>query len=197
KFDLSSLPAGAVVQEATLDLALVDSDAQPEVTYTVTAHKMIGKNPVMAGATGYMSDGVTAWTPNTCCANSVPLAQADISPAYDTEAIDKTAGYKSWALTTMVREWLAVPATNFGLLLNSDASKLAGRYRFFASTRYPDVTILPRLRVTYLASAVADTTPPSVAITAPAAGATVAGTVTVSATASDNVGVGRVQFRLD
>ena len=42
-----------------------------------------------------------------------------------------------------------------------------------------------------------DTTPPTVAITAPIAGATVAGTVTVSAGASDNVGVVGVQFSLD
>src|SRR2546427_6277755 len=42
-----------------------------------------------------------------------------------------------------------------------------------------------------------DTTPPTVSITAPAAGATVAGTVTVSASATDNVGVVGVQFKLD
>jgi len=41
-----------------------------------------------------------------------------------------------------------------------------------------------------------DTTPPSVAMTAPAAG-TVSGPVTVSADASDNVGVAGVQFLLD
>src|SRR5438128_7745348 len=43
----------------------------------------------------------------------------------------------------------------------------------------------------------ADTTTPTVAITAPANVATVSGTVTVSATASDNVGVVGVQFKLD
>src|SRR5206468_7552907 len=43
---------------------------------------------------------------------------------------------------------------------------------------------------------VSDTTPPTVLMTAPAAGATVAGTVTVSASASDNVGVVGVQFKL-
>ena len=44
----------------------------------------------------------------------------------------------------------------------------------------------------------ADTTPPTVSLTAPAPGATVSGTaVTVSATASDNVGVSGVQFLLD
>ncbi len=44
----------------------------------------------------------------------------------------------------------------------------------------------------------ADTTPPSVSVTAPAAGSVVSGAaVTVSATASDNVGVAGVQFKLD
>ena len=42
-----------------------------------------------------------------------------------------------------------------------------------------------------------DTTAPTVAITSPAAGATVSGTITVGATASDNVAVIGVQFRLD
>ena len=40
----------------------------------------------------------------------------------------------------------------------------------------------------------ADTTPPTVSMTAPAAGATVSGTVALSANASDNVGVVGVQF---
>ncbi len=44
---------------------------------------------------------------------------------------------------------------------------------------------------------VADTTPPTVAITSPSSGSTVTGTITVSANASDNVGVAGVQFRLD
>ncbi len=42
-----------------------------------------------------------------------------------------------------------------------------------------------------------DTTPPTVAITAPAAGATVSGTTTISATASDNIGVAAVTFFVD
>jgi hypothetical protein len=42
-----------------------------------------------------------------------------------------------------------------------------------------------------------DTTPPTVSITAPANGATVSGKITLSATASDNVGVAGVQFLVD
>src|SRR5581483_3861368 len=43
----------------------------------------------------------------------------------------------------------------------------------------------------------ADTTPPVVSITAPANGATVSGTTTISASASDNDAVAGVQFLLD
>ena len=42
-----------------------------------------------------------------------------------------------------------------------------------------------------------DTTPPAVAITSPINGATVSGTVTMSASATDNVAVANVQFQLD
>jgi hypothetical protein len=42
-----------------------------------------------------------------------------------------------------------------------------------------------------------DRTPPTVSITSPSSGATVGGVVTVTATASDNVGVASVQFLLD
>jgi hypothetical protein len=42
-----------------------------------------------------------------------------------------------------------------------------------------------------------DISPPTVTLTAPAAGSTVSGTTTVSATASDNVRVVGVQFLLD
>ena len=42
-----------------------------------------------------------------------------------------------------------------------------------------------------------DTTPPTVAVTAPAAGASVSGTVTLTASASDNTAVAGVQFQVD
>src|SRR5207244_6082394 len=42
-----------------------------------------------------------------------------------------------------------------------------------------------------------DTTPPAGSLTTPAANSAVSGTVTVAATAADNVGVVGVQFKLD
>ncbi|MBI5070294.1 MAG: S8 family serine peptidase [Deltaproteobacteria bacterium] len=49
----------------------------------------------------------------------------------------------------------------------------------------------------FIGAAPGDTTPPTVTLTAPAAGATLTGTVTLSATASDNVAVSQVQFLVD
>jgi len=51
--------------------------------------------------------------------------------------------------------------------------------------------------VAFKADSVADTTPPTVSLTAPTSGTTVSATVTVAAGASDNVGVAGVQFALD
>ncbi len=48
-----------------------------------------------------------------------------------------------------------------------------------------------------VSNVVPDTTPPTVAITSPAAGATITGTVTIAASASDNVGVSKVEFYVD
>src|SRR5205823_11834984 len=42
-----------------------------------------------------------------------------------------------------------------------------------------------------------DTTPPTTSVTAPAAGATVSGTVTVTASATDNVGVTKIEIYAD
>src|SRR5882762_1619190 len=42
-----------------------------------------------------------------------------------------------------------------------------------------------------------DTTPPTVTLTSPAAGSTLSGKVNVTAAASDNVSVARVQFKVD
>jgi hypothetical protein len=51
--------------------------------------------------------------------------------------------------------------------------------------------------VVTVTNASADTSDPTVSLTAPASGARLTGTVTVSASASDNVGVAGVQFTLD
>lgn len=80
--------------------------------------------------------------------------------------------------------WTTTSATNGSHVLRAIARDAAG-----------NVTTSGSRTVTVSNSA--DTTLPSVSMSAPSSGATVSGTVTVSASASDNVGVTSVQFTLD
>jgi Big-like domain-containing protein len=204
RFDLSAIPTGASVQDATLTMSLVQSDSGSDPTYTITAHKILNKTPMISGATGYTYDGTNAWSASGCCYNGIPLAQADITTPYDQRAVDKTPGAKTWNLTRMVQEWVTSPSSNRGMLLNSDATKTKDRYRYFASTKNSNASLRPVLTVTLgtgsggsSGGTFVDTLAPFVAITSPSSGATVSGTSTVSADASDNVGVVGVQFKLD
>jgi hypothetical protein len=201
RFNLASMPAGATIQEARLFLALVDSDKTKDTGYVVSAHKL-KKNAVVSKATGYSADGAAGWTANSCCHKNIPLAQADILPAADAPLVNKQPGFKSWNVTSMVRDWLTDPASNRGLLLNADTTRLRDRYRSFASMQHSNSGLRPYLRITYTLPApppppAADTTAPTVAVSAPIAGATVSGTVSLTATASDNIGVTAVQFQVN
>src|SRR5438105_9617392 len=153
KFDLSSIPPGATISSAALNLNLTGSDATGDPTYTVTVHKIVNKNPDLTRATGYTYDGANAWTQNTCCYNNIPLAQADIGAPVATKAVDKTPGFKQWDVTSLVQGWLSAPSTNFGLLVNSDPSKLRDRYRTFSSSEDPVASNRPYLTVVYAAPA--------------------------------------------
>ena len=77
----------------------------------------------------------------------------------------------------------------------TDSGLAAGQYHYAVTAADDAGNVGPASEAS--ATATADTTPPSVAITAPAAGATVANAVTLSATASDDDGVVGVQFKVD
>ena len=161
KFDLSSIPVGATITDAQLNLYLVQSDTsdQPadppnftaDATYTVGAYKPT-INPNLALATGFTYDGTNPWTPNSCCFNDIPIAQSDISAVYSTLEVDKTNGFKAWNLKTMVQEWLNTPASNYGVLLNSDPTKRADRFRAFASMEDITASKRPYLQATFTVS---------------------------------------------
>src|SRR5207253_1206730 len=70
-------------------------------------------------------------------------------------------------------------------------------YHFRVRSRDAATNLATSGDVTFTTLAAADVTPPTVSITAPAANASVSATTTVTANASDNVGVVGVQFKLD
>ncbi|HTK82646.1 MAG TPA: glycosyl hydrolase family 18 protein, partial [Bacteroidota bacterium] len=74
--------------------------------------------------------------------------------------------------------------------------ELGGGYRATMPAGQRDL-LLQSVKQALGGIAPSDTLPPAVSVTAPASGATVLNTVTISASASDNVGVVGVQFKLD
>lgn len=191
-WNLSSLPAGAQIQSATLSLYMTGSGG--DALYEMPVSGIINKMPVIAKSNGNSYDGTNAWTASSVPYGGIPLAQSDIAPAIDAPLIDKTIGYKNWNVTSIVKDWVVLPGNNRGLLVNSSSKAGADSNRVFASSEAVDANQRPKLVVTYTLAASSDVTAPTVAINAPTSSATVSGTVAVSATASDNVAVTKVEF---
>src|SRR5207253_66425 len=117
----------ALVSSCTLVPDLLARDFTDAATTAVSTLALLNALPILTSTTGYTYDGVNSWTPNTCCYNNVPLAQADIGPSVATQDVDKTPGLMQWALASIVHRWLTDLSTNVCLLLNSDPSKLRDR----------------------------------------------------------------------
>ena len=67
----------------------------------------------------------------------------------------------------------------------------------FYSRESSNSSLRPVLIVTVATTGTTDTTPPTVSITSPTSGATVSGTIAVSAKAADDVGVAHVDYKVD
>ena len=189
-WNLSALPAGAVIQSATLSLYMTASGGDAQ--YEIPVSGIVNKTPVIAKSNGNTYDGTNVWTASSVAYNSIPMAQSDIAAAADAPLVDKITGYKNWNVTNIVKGWVATPGSNRGLLLNSSNKASSDSNRTFASSEVADANQRPKLVVTYTLAS--DATAPAVAITSPTANATVSGTVNITASASDSVGVNKVEF---
>lgn len=98
-------------------------------------------------------------------------------------------GYLYFTKATPTSDWMLVSNTNDQTKTTVKFSKGSYDYKVAAKVEGPSgrYTITPP----------ADTTVPTVSMTSPVNGSTVSGTITVSANASDNVGVEKVEFYRD
>jgi len=91
-------------------------------------------------------------------------------------------------------KWYDVTAGTYATISGSPSAN-SGTHQFTTPGTHSDGT--SDWVLVLEAGASSDNTPPTVSVTAPAAGATVSGNVTLSANASDNVAVNSVQFKVD
>jgi hypothetical protein len=124
RFDLSSLPFGAVIDSASLQLYMIGATGEP--TVSIGAYALTG-----------------SWNEATVTWNSCPTA-ASIGIA---SSIDSAAGsYKSWNATSFASSWLANPSTNYGVLLRGPSDGTVFGRGFESREQNESV---PRLVVTY------------------------------------------------
>ncbi|HEX9757357.1 MAG TPA: fibronectin type III domain-containing protein [Nitrospiria bacterium] len=147
KWDLSTIPSNVTIENATLSLYLEGSGG--DSSYDISTHRIINKNTAINQVNGLTFDGTNGWTANNCCNNGIPLAQADILSAEDTQSISTTPGYKTWTVTQMVQEWVNNPSGNFGMLVNSDPVASANSNRIFSSSETSQQNQRPKLIITF------------------------------------------------
>ena len=123
QFDLSSIPAGAIIDSA--ELALYQLNGGSASRYTI-----------------YVDEVGAAWSELLVTWNTRPPAANRGDPP---STLDQTSGYKLWDVRQIVSRWLSGAATNRGFLFRGDGVTIG--YREFSSR---DLTGQePLLRLTY------------------------------------------------
>ncbi|HFD40055.1 MAG TPA: DNRLRE domain-containing protein, partial [Anaerolineae bacterium] len=123
RFDLSSIPAGSIIDSADLGLDLQD----------------VGTGTVPVG----LRRVTNSWVENEVTWNSQPA----VDGVYVTTTVGLTTGWYTWTVTNLVQQWVYTPTTypNYGLQLRGPA----GDYEKTFSSR--EGSQPPRLRVGYFA----------------------------------------------
>jgi len=124
---------------------------------------------------------------STLCWNNKPAAS---SSAIDTITLSTSNAWDEWDVGAYLQAEKAAGRDLVTLVIISNSSQ--STHASYNSDE--DASNQPELVVTYSPP---DTTPPTVSLNAPSNGSTVSDSVPVDATASDNVGVVGVQFKLD
>lgn len=145
RFDISRIPSSVTIQEARLYLyAWYWSQALP---VTIKAYS-VKKNWTALDATWYRANALELWHAPGC---NDPGFDYDPASVVET-AILPELGFYSWDVTQMAQQWVADPASNYGVLLVGEG--LSVQYQFRTSN-YPSESLRPYLVVRY------QTTPPT------------------------------------
>src|SRR3989449_9776337 len=119
---------------------------------------------------------------------------AQVTLVWDPNTETDLAGYKLYYSTSSGSYQSSVDVGN--LTSYTLSGLLEGQIYYFAVTAY-NLSLGESGFSNEVSKALADVTPPTVSLTAPVTGVTASGTVMVSASATDNVGVVGVQVKLD
>ena len=193
QFDLRDVPAGAQVTAANLSLYL---RTPPVAAMTVDVHRATaewvegsGRGTCSGdGASWSTSDGATGWaSPGgdfVATRSAQRVHAADDAPAWD-----------DFDVTGAVQTWARGDTPNHGLILKAADETVDTALATYASDDAAEPSLRPKLSVTYSDGSRA--LGPEVAVTAPATGARLRGTVAIEVAATDDRRVDKVQYAID
>jgi YD repeat-containing protein len=202
-YDLHDIPAGATINNATLNLSI--GEGEPTVNTTVNLHRA---TRAWKEGSGYHGEGDGFYTP-LCTGDGASWKHSDGTTLwtgaggdYDATVVDSEthpANEQSDAnfdVAPIVRDWVDGDAPNFGFVLKASDETNPANGMYYASDDYPaNPADRPTLTVNYADGS--DSQGPDVAIGKPGPGDVVQGTVTVEATAIDDRRVDSTELLVD
>ena len=157
----------------------------------------VAGNTTTSSRTGTMAIAGQTFTitQNGLCSYAVSPASASFAASGGTGSATVTASAGCVWVSTSGASWISVNSGSAGTG-NGNVTYSVGA-NTAAMQRTGTLTIAGQTLMVSQAAAPTDTTPPVVSLTAPANGSTLSGSVSLNASASDNVGVTKVEFYCD
>ena len=144
KFDLSSIPANAVVTSATLQLVRTGGDSPAA---NISAHQIT--NSWTEGTGGYSGGtGVSNWNQRNAGVNW-NTAGGDFNPSGEAVTSVSGSGIYTWSIPTMVQNWVSNSGTNHGVLLKMVTEPLSVE-KLFGSREHSSANNRPKLTIEYV-----------------------------------------------
>jgi Bacterial Ig domain/Disaggregatase related repeat len=137
KFDLSTIPVGAILESATLTLTRTGGDAN---TLTFSTHE-ITQSWVEASTSWNLRQTGTAWTPS--------VGGTFKPTAISSTTVPATNGAYNWNLLSLVQAWFSGTSVNNGVLIKQANESLVDKKHVFGSSENGTPANRPKLTITY------------------------------------------------
>ncbi|MBM4430023.1 MAG: DNRLRE domain-containing protein [Chloroflexi bacterium] len=142
RFDVSSIPANALIQEATLGL-WVSNYGQRTTPIVCAAYQLLRTWEEMQ-ATWYKATNTDNWGTPGCNHTTTDRSATPL----DHETIFERDQWYTWEIKAAVQGWVQAPASNKGVLIQQTNKEVGGEYDIRES-EYVGLSVRPYLLVKY------------------------------------------------